>query len=260
VESCTFTSSIQTTTTIDIKTIIIYRSQNNHVWEILSASGTMTWSALDLTVSSGATRSANRGSAFPYVRADGWITIVYIGNDDHIHELATLGGASNGGHGTWSDGDLSAITGNQFVVPSSDPWGYKRSDGYNTVIFIGTDGLMHEFALPPGGTWGGATLPAVQPAAGPALRPSGYIRGDGVNAVVYLDVNHVLHELKLVAGGWGDVVLPVPPDVVPLGQMFGHVAPSARSSVLFLGLKAGASHGYEIAQTGSGPWTMDFIY
>ena len=60
-----------------------------------------------------------------------------------------MGGASNGGHGTWSDGDLSAITGNQFLVPSSDPWGYKRSDGYNSVIFMGNDGLMHEFALPP---------------------------------------------------------------------------------------------------------------
>ena len=59
----------------DNKTGIIYRSQDNHVWEILSASGTSTWSALDLTASSGATRSANRGSAFPYVRADGWITM-----------------------------------------------------------------------------------------------------------------------------------------------------------------------------------------
>ena len=81
-----------------------------------------------------------------------------------------------------------------------------------------------------------------------------------MNAVVYLDVNHALHELKLVAGGWGDVVLPVAPDVIALGETFGHLAPTARNSVLFLGLKAGAFHGYEIAQSGSGPWTMDFIY
>ncbi len=238
----------------DGKSAVVYRGEDDHVWEVVSEPGTSSWSALDLTSSSAAQVTANKGGPFPYVRSDGYITIVYIGSDNHIHELATLG-TPGSGHGVWGDGDLSAATGN-LVVPTTDPWGYKRSDNYNSVVFIGADAKMHELALLPGFAWGAHLLPAVQPSGGLNRRPSAFVGPDGFSHVVYVSGITSARELTLIGGSWVESSIPLPPGVTVKGPVFGHLAPGDRESVLFRGLKNGVSHGYELGRLFfGGTWT-----
>ena len=140
----------------DGKSAIVVRGSNNDVWEIRSNFGSQPpWLATDLTAVSRAPYKVSWGSAFPYVRSDGANTIVYIATDNHIHELASWG------NGAWGDADLSAAAGDTRAMPTSPPWGYQRSDRYNTVVFIGSDERVHELAYFPGGRWSTANLPSV---------------------------------------------------------------------------------------------------
>jgi hypothetical protein len=238
----------------DGQSAVVYRSESNHVIELLHqpvVPGGWIWT--DLTLASNATVTANMGSPFPYARTDNYSTVVYIGSDQHIHELAsTLGGP-------WSDGDLSAAAGD-LVAPASDPSGIKRSDQFNAVQYIGADNVMHQLSLLSGGFWSKWTLPAVSPIASLHGRPSAYVKANGVNAIAYLSAGNQLHELTLGTGGWSDAVLPVPAGVTPKGQMFGHSWSTNRNSITFRGLEGGIQHGYDINQQTGGSWTVDTIF
>ena len=236
-----------------LKSAVIYRDSNNHVIELLHTPGANpAWVASDLTVLSGSQFIVGKGSAFPYARSDGYNTVVYVANDGHIHELATFA-TPGSGTGTWGDYDLTAVTGT-FSQATSDPWGYRRSDNCNAVLYA-SDGALHELALCPGSGWGYGLLPAVSPLGGLHRRPSGYIRADGVNAVVYVGSDASIHELALTGGGWVDSVIPVP-DVIQISQLFGHRAPGNRSSILFRGLRFGFAHGYELSMPSGGNWNL----
>ena len=230
----------------DGRNAVIYRSSNDLVIEILSESG--GWVVNSLLHFAGAQVGVEKGSPFPYRRSDGCNTVIYIGNDNHIHELANCGGG-------WGDYDLSAYTGDT-TAPSSDPWAYRRSDGWNSIVYVATDGKMHELAFHSSFGWGAFILPASFPSFGLARRPSGYVRADGLNAVVYIDTDANVHELLLQGGGWVDSVLPTD-NVVASGQIFGRRAPFGRSSVLFKATNAaGEVGGYELSRPNGGAWGL----
>jgi len=230
---------------------IVYTAQGGDVIELRSNFGSQPpWLVTDLTMVSGATARA-AVNATPYVRSDGWNTVVYFGTETHIHELASLGGGSG-----WSDADLSLVTGD-LVFATTDLSPYVRSDGYNSIVF-GSNQTMHEFAYHPGGSWGSYVLPATTMLRGDAFfrRPSGYVRADGINAVVYQDSNGSINELALLSNGWINSVLATP-GVTPQGLLFGHLAPGNRSSILFQGDdSAGVNHRYELALPLGGGWQL----
>ncbi len=232
----------------DGRSAVIYRGGNNRVIQILSSSGGGSpWTVSDLTSMSGATVTANKGSAFPYVRADGYNTIIYRGSDNRIHELANLG--------SWyGDADLSAQTSD--TLPAfTDPWGYARSDGYNCIVYIANDARMHELSLLSGGYWQSGIIPTASPSGGLFMRPSAYVRADGINAVVYVGSDARVHEVALVSGGWSDSPISNP-GIAVASQAFGHRAPGNRSSVLFRGTNQGVIHGYELLLPTGGTWSQ----
>ena len=97
-------------------------------------------------------------------------------------------------------------------------------------------------------------LPGIQAVGGLYARPSGYIRADGVNPIVYIGGDNQLHELTLF-GTWIDSVLPTP-GFRPSTELFGHLAPGNRSSVLFQGGDSNAqNHRYELSLQVGGQWT-----
>ena len=237
----------------DNQSALVYRASNNHVIEVRSNfSGQPPWLATDLTSASGARVTATTGSAFPYVRSDGWNAIVYIASDNHIHELTSLGSG-------WQDADLSAAAGDT-VVPITDPSGYRRSDGGNSVVYVGNDLEIHDLTAFPGrSSWSSSILPAVSPLGGIIRRPSGYARVDGLNAVVYVSgstTNQSVHELVLGSNGWTDAALPAP-SASSIVQPFGHQASGGRSSVLFQATDAqGAVSRYELSLPLGGSWGL----
>jgi hypothetical protein len=236
------------------RSAVVYRSHDNHVIELFhNPGGNPSWVVNDLTVLSGSQFIVGKGSAFPYARSDSYNTVVYAANDAHIHELATF--ATPGpGTGGWGDGDLSFVSG-AFTDPTTDPWGYVRFDDCNSVVYVAADGAMHELALFPGGSWGHYVLPAVSPLGGLHRRPSGYLALDAFAAVAYVGADDSIHQLALMSNGWVDSVIPVP-GVIQKSQLFAHLAPSPRMSILFRGLADGFAHGYELTKTSSGSWTL----
>src|SRR5437016_609126 len=84
-----------------------------------------------------------------YVRSDHVTTIVYRGDDGHVHELAY-------GNGRWTDADLYAhaifkdakvgISGTSL----GGPFGYVRSDNVSVVVYLGSDRHVHELSLQAG--------------------------------------------------------------------------------------------------------------
>jgi hypothetical protein len=233
----------------DNRSALVYRNNANHVIEVLSNFGNdpAAWVWTDLTIAASAPVTITAGSAFPWVRSDGLHSIVYIANDNHIHDLFTDLSPN------WFDGDLSAASG-ETIAPSSDPWGYRRADGFNAVVFVGTDNKLHELGYFPGGGWGTAILPAVNPSGGLYRRPSGYVRADGLNAVVYVSGSTSLHEVELREGSWVDATLAFNCQS-PISQPFGGLAAANRSSVLF---RAGptSTNRYELSSFSLGPWSL----
>jgi len=113
------------------------------------------WQHADLSALTGAPDVA--GAVAAYVRSDGVNSVIYTGYDGHIHEIYLTGGI-------WRHGDPSLITG---AVPatgssnlSSDPAGYVRSDGVNSVVYCGWGYHIYELYLT-GGNWQTGDLSAL---------------------------------------------------------------------------------------------------
>jgi len=240
---------------------LVYRGSNDHVIEVRSNfSGSPPWVATDLTTASSATVTVLKGGAFPFVRSDGHTAVVYIGSDSHIHQLSSAGPQFG-----WVDTDLSAMSNDTSVVPLSDPWGYKRSDGYNCAVFIGGPGpaKLREIAYIPGSGAGMYELPAFEPRGDLFNRPSGYVRADGGNAVAYTSLSvsgssssaHV-RQVELRPGGWVDQAFPQT-CTHRIGQVFGHTASGTLNSILLARKDgAGAVTRAELSQSGKGSWGL----
>jgi hypothetical protein len=182
---------------------VVYVSADGHVHEIALKG---TWQHRDLTAAAAAPVVASpTGRPMAFRRSDGVDMVVYRGADAHIYalylELLTQGGAWQE---VWHCADLTTLTGSPHA--GSDPYGYVRSDGISTIVYIGTDGSVNDLRLEGGWIWADLTLIAGAPPAkhntnnGPV--PVAYVRGDGINTVVYTaSSNGHIVELRL-DNGW----------------------------------------------------------
>src|SRR5262249_54147020 len=111
---------------------------------------------------------------------------------NHIEELRLNGS-------TWNAGDLSAITG--AVAAVGNPAGYTRSDGFNAVLFRGSNNHVYELGLPAGSSqWQVGDLTAITGAPVAASDPVGYVRADATNAVLFVSSDGHVRELSLPMG------------------------------------------------------------
>jgi hypothetical protein len=99
----------------------------------------MLWIGLAVLYRGPAAADTTGDDASGYARSDGVNSVVYRGQDNHIHELYLGPGAS------WQAGDLTAITG--AALAAGDARGYARSDGVNSVVYRDVDGHVHELRL-----------------------------------------------------------------------------------------------------------------
>ena len=217
----------------DNKNAVIYRGSDNHLHEFGLAVGG-AWEHNDLTSVSGL-HSSLAGDPMGYVRTDGLTTVVYRATDGHIHEL----GLTNGGSPPWVDNDLFVASG-ETVNAAFDPWGYQHDANKNAVVYVGTDGKLHQLLLTIGTNppWTHGTLPATQPAG----TPSGYVRWDGKAAVVYRSVTtpSTIRE-TLLDGTWIDASLDSVdhPSAGASGSPIGRRATNNMDSVVYLGTDSG---------------------
>jgi hypothetical protein len=127
--------------------------------------------------------------------------VIYIDNQNHVHELYWSGGA-------WHNGlpDLTQTTGTPQPAGNSDLAGYAcEYERTEHVIYIGNDGHIHE--LWNGGTWNTTDLTdkagsgATAPMNGTPL--AGYSdEAEQTHHVFYIDVNYNVHELYRSGNAW----------------------------------------------------------
>jgi len=209
---------------------VIYRGTDDHLHELSLGS---RWTHNDLTAYTGL-RATLAGDPMGYVRADGITAVVYRASDGHIHEVAMTGGSP-----AWVDSDLFPPSG-ETVHAVGEPWGYRRDASRSAVVYVGTDGKLHQLLLTPGNNppWTRETLPALQPKG----TPSGYIRWDGKAAVVYRSGTTPSTVREVVAmPAWTDASLDAVdnPPAGPSGSPIGRRATNNMNSVVYLGTDSG---------------------
>ena len=92
-------------------------------------------------------------------------------------------------------------------VQGGTPWGYKRSDNVNAVVYIDSNRHLHELSQW-GGVWTDNDFYSVYGINAPLAATSGqevfgYARADGVNTIIYTDSNKHIIEVSSNFGGSG---------------------------------------------------------
>jgi hypothetical protein len=125
-----------------------------------------------------------------FVRADGIASVVYVAEDQLVHELSLV-------DGRWQAAALSETAGAPKAFDKGVLMGYVRGDGVTAVVYRGIDSHVHELALT-GGRWQQTDLSA---AAGTPTGgfPFGYVRADGSSGIVYAADDGSLHHLTSTA-------------------------------------------------------------
>jgi hypothetical protein len=232
-------STVAAYTRSDGVSSVVYRSGSNihELYRVPFGSG---WGVGNLSAIAGAPAAAD--DPRPYVRADRINIVLYRSTDDHIRELALVGG-------TWIVSDLTAVTG--APTARGTAVGYVRSDGVTAVVFRGTDDHVWELRLV--GGWIKQDITATTGAAATQSEPYPYVRGDRVNSLVYRGFNSHMYELALSNGSWSAWDLTAftgAPN--SLDSPTGYLRADGASSVTFR--SSADLHVYELKFSG-GTWT-----
>ncbi len=239
---------------------VVFKGTDDHIYEIAdSGSGFQSAVVVDVTSVAGGLE-VMFGSAMPYLRSDGKNDIVFVAIDGHVHEV--LDDAVD--PSKWIDSDLFINSG-ETVPPSTDPWGYKRFDNVNAVVYVGSDSKLHELSYEAGTACNtrfpwctGIIAAATNPSGGVGNRPSACVRWDNLDTVVYVSDLKTLREVTMAPGGmWSDEALPLPWGV-SAGQPFTHRASGTRNAVLFAESSPLAGIGmYELSLPEDGSWQLE---
>jgi Abnormal spindle-like microcephaly-assoc'd, ASPM-SPD-2-Hydin/Fungal fucose-specific lectin len=180
---------------------VFFIGTDNHVHELFIAGGGR-WADNDLTALAGAgAKPPTPTSALTSYRlSDDSQHVLFIGTDNHVHELFIDGGS-------WADNDLTALAGAGAVPPihTSALTGYPLSNDSQHVFFIGTDSHVHELDIA-GAGWNEHDLTTLAGAVAPTPSSglTGYRLGDNSKHVFFIGTDNHVHELFIAGAGWLD--------------------------------------------------------
>jgi hypothetical protein len=165
---------------------------------------------------------------FGYVRSDGVSTVVYTGEDKHIHELRL--------ETSWIWADLTAIAGS-FLADWYEPVvAYIRGDGINTIVYMAeTNGHICELRLESNWVWGDLTAISGAPvnySVNHTASTNAYVRSDGIATVIYSGPDGHIEEIRLdPTWTWADLTV-IPSAPVPMYRPFGFVRGDGISTIV----------------------------
>lgn len=199
---------------------------------------------------------------YGYVRGDGKSAIVYVGTNGHIYEWSLSGN-------TWNGGDLTALSGSVLLADPRDPVrAYLRSDGVDSVVFLGSDRHIHEIYLSPTG-WRSGDLSQQSGNFNGVNSPGGYARSDGTNSVLSLDATGNIIEYTLAPGAsqWtadnltaylhAVTVQPSAPAGMPLAPPSAYVRSDNVNAVVYRGTNG---HIVELSLPKGGWWSANNLF
>jgi len=173
---------------------IYYVSTDQHVHQLCYCGG--PWADQDLTASAGGTSPNAFSRLASFADSNGGQHVFYVGTDNHINHLSNTGG-------TWSNQDLTALTGGALTVGAGNLVAFADSGGGEHVYYIGgTDQHIYQLVICCGGGWGNQDLTAFTNGAvgqnGGGL--TGFAIG-GAQYVYYAGSNQHIYELTYGDGG-----------------------------------------------------------
>lgn len=120
--------------------------------------------------------------------------VIYLGEDNQIHELWFRHGGLLGDKSTWDYNPISKVAG--APAAASDPSGYAwEKDKTQHVIYMGTDGQVHELWCR-GGKWDHNPIGQATGAPPGVGKPAGYSwEKDNTQHIIYRGVDNQIHEL-----------------------------------------------------------------
>lgn len=183
----------QAVTRFDGYTSVYFKTSTNRIHEFALRHGG-GWSHGDVTTSAGGPEAF--GQPYAFALSNRVTAVVFRTIQGAVHQFRLLPGATR-----WTNVDVTAQTG----APAtwSDPIGFVRADGQNSIVYRSADGHIRElrqgFASPAYVHHDLTQLAGATPAVG---QPRPYTRSDGVSAVVYRGANNEIHELANINNGW----------------------------------------------------------
>lgn len=199
----------------------VYRDVNGDIQIIQRAATSSGWSHTDLSSywASHGGLFANTGPISAYRRADGINSMVTLGAGAHANHILEFSLAySSTTTPIWIQSDLSNAAGaGPSAAAAGSPYGFIRMDAVDAVVYVGTDGHIHELSLAPAGRWKAQDISGTLPSA-VAGSLHAYNRTDQVSSIVYRGADGNIYELYLIGCSNG---LPCPTEQWGLGNLSG---------------------------------------
>jgi hypothetical protein len=179
---------------------LVYPGGGGRIHELF-VSGVQPWSHVDLTgLTSAALASANFPNVSSYEwQAGGTKQVTYRAEDGDIHELFVSAG------GSWAHADPTQLAGAPRPDIASALLGFQWQQGRSKqIMYITTDGHIHEISVLAGGTWQHADLSDLTsaPRAEPDTALTAYEwEAGGTKQVAYRTEDGHIHELFVSVGG-----------------------------------------------------------
>lgn len=172
---------------------VVYLGPGGHIHELRVAPGG-NWQHADLSVFTGAPPATQITAGYSWTAGNSK-QIVFVGDDEHLHELYMVSGQP------WQHVDLTALT-NAPLPGSSSMVGYEWTERCSKqLVYVGRDGHLHELFLKVGGNWEHSNLTMLTNAPRTSDIMVGYEWRDGRSQQIALvsEDGHV-HELCMAAG------------------------------------------------------------
>lgn len=172
---------------------VAYIGQDGHIHELSVKMGE-NWHHADLNAITGAPPAVQITAGYSWSNGRSK-QIVFVGDDDHIHELSVEMGKP------WYHVDLTALT-NAALPSSKSMVGYEWAEGASKqVAYVSQDGHIHELFLHAGHKWQHADLTALTSAPRARDLMVGYQwRGGRCKQVAFVSENGHIHELSVGVG------------------------------------------------------------
>jgi hypothetical protein len=173
-----------------------YVGADNNVYELYYNRG---WIFNNLTQLAGSPPAAPGSSVAGYVTPYNYQQhVIYIGNDNNIHELMIQSGQP------WISNNLTQPLGAPAPIPGSPLVGYvTEANKQQHIDYIGADQHVHELVYGNGWAHNDLTHASGAPVVQPGSQLAGYETAyNGQQHVIFLDANLHIHELVWGGGHW----------------------------------------------------------
>jgi hypothetical protein len=230
-----------------VNNAIYYQTTAQHINELYCNGNGPGWSNGDVTAATGGALASTTAGLTTFITVDPSHATYYVSTDQHVHELYWTGS-------TWTNGDVTAATGNVPVASNSALTGFPNGGTSHATYYIAANQHVYELYWT-GSAWSNGDVTAV---TGNILAANGSpltsLNGNGPHYIYFVGTNQHVYELQWTGSTWtsSDVTSAAGGTLVSSGSgLSSFITNGPGRAVYYVGTN---QHVYELYFTGSG-WT-----